>query len=456
MNTLIKKEFNSIVGDSRFRDRLEDLLSYSYDAFTVESVPDLVLLPVSTAEISAILKVASEHQIPVTARGAGSSICGAPVPVNGGIVLSMTMMNRILETNTPDRYCIVQPGVINGDLQVELAKSAFFYPPDPGSMAFSTIGGNLAQNAGGPRCLKYGVTSDYVLGMEVVLASGDVIRFGSRNVKDVTGYRLSGLFCGSEGTLGVVTEITLKVVPLPEAYRTVLAVFNDLDDSAATVSDIIGAGILPAALELLDKVLINTVEDANNIGLPREAEGLLLIEVDGSEEQVEKELALIVEKVLSNNAVDIQQARTAEERDNLWQARRSLYPSMARLKPNCIVEDATVPTSKVPEMIRGIRAIIDKYKLLCGIAAHAGDGNMHPLIACDLRDHDEMERVEKAIEEIFELAMANNGTLSGEHGIGIAKRKYLSMAIDEPTLKFMHTLKQAVDPHGILNPGKAI
>ncbi|OEU47711.1 MAG: hypothetical protein BA866_09695, partial [Desulfobulbaceae bacterium S5133MH15] len=309
MNTLIKKEFNSIVGDSRFRDRLEDLLSYSYDAFTVESVPDLVLLPVSTAEISAILKVASEHQIPVTARGAGSSICGAPVPVNGGIVLSMTMMNRILETNTPDRYCIVQPGVINGDLQAELAKSAFFYPPDPGSMAFSTIGGNLAQNAGGPRCLKYGVTSDYVLGMEVVLASGDVIRFGSRNVKDVTGYRLSGLFCGSEGTLGVVTEITLKVVPLPEAYRTVLAVFNDLDDSAATVSDIIGAGILPAALELLDKVLINTVEDANNIGLPREAEGLLLIEVDGSEEQVEKELALIVEKVLSNNAVDIQQAR---------------------------------------------------------------------------------------------------------------------------------------------------
>jgi len=456
MNTTIKNKLKSIVGDNRFRDQTEDLFSYSYDAFTVESVPDLVLLPISTTEVSEILKVASEYRIPVTARGAGSSICGAPVPIKGGIVLSMTMMNQILETNTPDRYCIVQPGVINADLQEELAKTNFFYPPDPGSMTFSTIGGNVAQNAGGPRCLKYGVTSDYILGMEVVLANGDIIRFGSRNVKDVTGYRLFGLFCGSEGTLGVVTEITLKVLPQPVAYRTVLAVFNDLDDSATTVADIIGAGILPAALELLDKVLINAVEDANNIGLPREAEGLLLIEIDGSEEQVEKELALIIEKTRSNNAVDIQEARTPEERDKLWEARRSLYPSMARIKPNCIVEDATVPASKVPEVIRGIRSIVDRYGLLVGISAHAGDGNMHPLIACDIRDHEEMERVEKAIEEIFKLAMIHNGTLSGEHGIGIAKLKYLSMSIDGPTLNFMHTLKQAIDPHGILNPGKAI
>ena len=456
MDIIIKNKLLSIVGKERFRDQLEDLISYSYDAFTVEALPDLVLLPVSTTEVSQILKVASEHQVPVTARGAGSSICGASVPLKGGIVLSMTMMNRILETNTPDRYCIVQPGVINADLQKELARTNFFYPPDPGSMAFSTIGGNVAQNAGGPRCLKYGVTSDYILGMEVVLANGDVIRFGSRNVKDVTGYRLFGLFCGSEGTLGIVTEITLKVLPQPAAYRTVLAVFNDLDDSAATVSDIIGAGILPAALELLDKVLINAVEDANNIGLPREAEGLLLIEVDGNEEQVENELALIIEKTQKNNAVDIQEARTPEERDNLWQARRSLYPSMARLKPNCIVEDATVPASKVPEVIRGIRSIVDKHGLLVGISAHAGDGNMHPLISCDIRDTDEMERVEKAIGEIFKLAMSHNGTLSGEHGIGIAKLNYLSMSIDEPTLRFMHTLKQAVDPHGILNPGKAI
>ncbi len=456
MDAKLAGQFSSIVGSGRFKDKPEDLISYSYDAFTVEAIPDLVLLPATTEEVSQILKLASKHRVPVTARGAGTSICGAPVPVKGGIVLPLTMMNRILETNTPDRYCIVQPGVINGDLQVELARTGFFYPPDPGSMNYSTIGGNLAQNAGGPRCLKYGVTSDYVLGMEVVLANGDIIRFGSRNVKDVTGYRLSGLFCGSEGTLGVVTEITLKVIPQPKAYRTVLAIFDELDDTAATVSDIIGGGILPSAMELLDKVLINTIEDAHNIGLPREAEGLLLIEIDGSEAQVEEDLALIVEKVRSNNAIGIQEARTGEERDKLWHARRSMYPCMARLKPNCIVEDATVPASKVPIMIRGIRSIIDKYGLLAGISAHAGDGNMHPLIACDLRDLEEMDRVEKAIEEIFDLAMIHNGTLSGEHGIGIAKRKHLSKAIDEPTLRFMHTVKQAVDPHGILNPGKAI
>lgn len=456
MNSRIKEQLSSIVGNDRFRDQPEDLLSYSYDADITESLPEVVLLPVSTNEVSQILKFASEHRIPVTARGAGSSICGAPIPLKGGIVLSLTKMNKILEVNTPDRYCIVQPGVINGDLQIELAKERFFYPPDPGSMSFSTIGGNLAQNAGGPRCLKYGVTADYVLGMEVVLANGDVIRFGSRNVKDVTGYRLSSLFCGSEGTLGIVTEVTLKVVPLPESYRTVLAIYNDLDDTAATVSDIIGAGIMPAAMELLDKVVINTIEDAHQIGLPRDCEGMLLIEVDGTEAQVEKELALIVEKVRNNSAREIREARTAEDRDNLWRARRSAHSAMARLAPNCIVEDATVPASKVPDMIRGIRTIVNKHRLKVGILAHAGDGNMHPLIATDLRDHDEMQRVEKATEEIFALAIGFNGTLSGEHGVGLAKRKFLSMLIDDTTLQFMHTIKKAVDPHGILNPGKAI
>lgn len=456
MDSSVQEQFTAIVDDGRFHSKPEDLLSYSYDAFTTEALPDLVLLPQSAKEISSILKLASHHRIPVTARGAGTSICGAPVPIKGGIVLSLTLMNKILETNTPDRYCIVQPGVINGDLQAELSQTGFFYPPDPGSMGFSTIGGNLAQNAGGPRCLKYGVTSDYVLGMEVVLPGGDIIRFGSRNVKDVTGYRLSGLFCGSEGTLGVVTEITLKVVPLPETYRTVLAIFSDLDDAASTVSSIMGAGILPAAMELLDKVLINTIEDAHNIGLPREAEGMLLIEIDGDEAQTEKELELIVEKVRANKATRIQQAKTAKERDDLWRARRSMYACMARLNPNCIVEDATVPVSKVPVMIRQIRSLANKYKLLVGISAHAGDGNLHPLISCDQRDLEEMERVEAMIEEIFDLAIQHNGTLSGEHGIGLAKQKHLSKAIDEPTLKFMQHLKESIDPHGIMNPGKAI
>jgi glycolate oxidase len=292
--------------------------------------------------------------------------------------------------------------------------------------------------------------------MQVVLADGKVIRFGSPNVKDVTGYRLSSLFCGSEGTLGIVTEITLKILPLPEAYRTVLAVFNDLDATAKTVSDVIDAGILPAAMELLDKVVVNCIEDSAHIGLPRDAEGLLLIEVDGNEASVEAELIKISAIAEKNGSVDIQAARTEAERNNLWAARRSAYGVMSRLAPDAIVEDATVPVSRVPDMIRGIRQIVEKYALTVGILAHAGDGNMHPLIATDKRNKAEWQRVEKATQEIFELALSMNGTLSGEHGIGLAKRNFLPMALDEPTRSFMATIKKAVDPHQILNPGKSI
>ena len=452
----IKKSLNTIVGPERLIDAPEDLLAYSYDAFVEEMIPEMVLLPESTAEVSAIMAIAHREGIPVTARGAGTSICGAPVPIRGGIVLSLTRMDRILAVSTPNRYCIVQPGVVNGDLQARLAKEGFFYPPDPGSYMASTIGGNVAQNAGGPRCLKYGVTVDYVLSLEVVLPSGETIRFGSRNVKDVTGYRLSSLFCGSEGTLGIVTEITLRVVPLPEATRTILAVYNDLDATAATVADVIGSGILPAALELMDKTVVNAVEDSAGIGLPRHAAGLLLIEVDGVEEAVEKEMRTIVEKAREHGAQEVIEARTAAERDNLWTARRSAYGVFARLAPDCIVEDATVPVSHVPDMIRHIREIADRYRLRIGILAHAGDGNMHPLIATDTRDKDEWQRVEAANRKIFELAMRYNGTLSGEHGIGLAKIDYLPMALNDATRDFMARIKQCVDPKGILNPGKFV
>ena len=374
----VKSELKAIVGPKGFIDAPEELAAYAYDAFVEEMTPDLVLLPESTAAVSAIMVIANREQIPVTARGAGTSICGAPVPIKRGIVLSLTRMDRIIEVNTPDRYCIVQPGVVNGDLQARLAREGFFYPPDPGSYMASTIGGNVAQNAGGPRCLKYGVTVDYVLSMEVVLATGEVIRFGSRNVKDVTGYRFQALFCGSEGTLGIATEITLRVVPLPEATRTIMAVYDDLDATAATVADIIGSGILPAALELMDKTVVNAVEDSANIGLPRHAEGMLLIEVDGVEEAVEKQMQIIVDKARSHGATEVIEAHTATERDDLWTARRSAYGVFARLSPDCIVEDATVPVSHVPDMIRHIREIADRYRLRIGILAHAGDGNMHP------------------------------------------------------------------------------
>ena len=456
LNETIKKELKTIVGPKAFIDDPESLSAYAYDASVVETTPELALLPESTIAVSAVMAVAHREGIPVTARGAGTSLCGAPVPVRKGIVLSLTRMDRILEVNTRDRYCIVQPGVVNGDLQARLAAKGFFYPPDPGSYRVSTIGGNVAQNAGGPRCLKYGVTVDYVLSLEVVLASGEVIRFGSRNVKDVTGYRLSGLFCGSEGTLGIVTEITLRVVPLPEAARTIIAVYDDLDATAVTVSDIIGSGILPAALELMDKTVVNAVEDSAAIGLPRHAEGLLLIEVDGVEEAVEKQMRLIVEKARAHGAREVIEARTPVERDNLWTARRSVHGVFARLAPDCIVEDATVPVSHVPEMIRRIREIAERHRLRIGILAHAGDGNMHPLIPTDTRDKGEWRRVEAANREIFELAMRFNGTLSGEHGIGLAKREYLPMALNDATRAFMARIKRCVDPKGILNPGKFV
>ncbi|MFO7801782.1 MAG: FAD-linked oxidase C-terminal domain-containing protein [Desulfovermiculus sp.] len=452
----VLNELTDILGPQRCLHRKEDLITFSYDAHTDESLPDAVLFPGSTAEVSKILQLAGEHGLPVTARGAGTSICGAPIPLAHGLVLSFTKMDSILEVDTRNRYAVVQPGVVNADLQKALAPEGFFYPPDPASLSVSTIGGNVAQNAGGPRCLKYGVTSDYILGLEAVLANGQVLRCGSKNVKDVTGYDLKSLFCGSEGTLGIVTEITLRVVPLPEAHRTILAIFSDLENTANTVADIIGAGILPAAMELMDRVVINAVEDSAGIGLPREAEGLLLIEVDGIDEAVEKEMERIVSKARANGAVEVQEARTQTDRNQLWTARRSAYGVFARLAPNCIVEDATVPVSNVPAMIRGMREIFDRYQLQVGILAHAGDGNMHPLISTDLRNQEEFHRVEQAIREVFELAIQLQGTLTGEHGIGTAKLDFLPLMQDKTMQAVNAAIKKKLDPKGILNPGKFV
>lgn len=445
-----------IVGKDRCFDAPEQLACYCYDAYFEEAMPDLVLFPCTRDEVSGILKICSEQKIPVTARGAGTSVCGASIPARGGVVLCFSKMNRILEINTKDRYVIVEPGVINADLQKALAPFGFFYPPDPGSMAVSTIGGNVAQNAGGPRCLKYGVTVDYVLGMEVVLSSGKVVRFGSRNVKDVTGYRLSSLFCGSEGTLGMVTSVILKVLPQPESVSTLLVTFDDLDNTANAVADIIGAGILPVALELMDKTTIRTVEDNAHIGLPVDAEGTLLIEVDGVKEACEKEIKKIAEKLEANGAVTIDIAKTEEEREKLWEARRSVYGVFAKLSASLYTEDIVVPAGKIPEMTRKIVEISEKYNLLVGVMAHAGDGNMHPMIPGDKANKDEWARVKKAFDEIMAAAASLNGSLSGEHGIGLAKTEYLPLVMDDDTVEFMGVIKNAVDPDGILNPGKFV
>jgi len=456
INKVVKKQLLDVVGSSNYKDDIETIIAHSYDAYVVEASPDAVIFPISADEVSQIVSLASANDIAITPRGAGTNLSGGTIPFKGGIVLSFTRMNKIVEINTPDRYAIVQPGVINGDLQKVLAREAFFYPPDPSSFAFSTIGGNVGENAGGPRCLKYGVTSDYILSMEIVLSSGKLIRIGSRNVKDVTGYSLTSLFCGSEGTLGVITEITLRVVAKPETVRTILAVYNNIDDTARTVSDVIGAGIVPAAMELMDKVVINHIEDDAQLGLPRQAEGILLIDMDGEKAAVDLQMDRIIKKVRANGAVEVKEAKNDAERESLWVARRSAHGVLSRLAPNCMTEDATVPVSQLPTIIKGVRAILDKHNVKAGILAHAGDGNMHPVITADARNKEEMKRVEAATTEIFELSASLGGTLSGEHGIGLAKVKYLPLVMDENTIEFMTTIKRAIDPRGILNPGKFI
>jgi glycolate oxidase len=452
----LKKQFLAIVDPTRWLEHKEQLFCYAYDAFVEESMPDAVIFPETTEEVSQILALASAHKIPVTGRGAGTSVCGAPVPVHHGLVICFSRMDKIIEINTKDRYIIVEPGVVNADVQAALAPHGFFFPPDPGSMNMSTIGGNIALNAGGPRCLKYGVTLDYILGLEVVLASGKVITFGSRNIKDVTGYKLAALFCGSEGTLGLVTRAILKVVPLPETVKTIMATFKDLDDTATAVTDIIGSGILPAAMELMDQLTLNAIEDKAGLGLDREAAGTLLIEVDGVAEACDKQVRQIWEKLRANRAVTIQEAGSAADRERLWTARRSAYGVFAKLAPDIISEDVTVPVSRVPEMVRRIVQITDKYKLRVGVLAHAGDGNMHPMIPADKSNAEEWSRVQAAFDEIFQAAAELDGTLSGEHGIGLAKSKYLPLVMNQDTIDFMKTIKQAVDPDGILNPGKFV
>lgn len=450
----VKDQLLKIVGEKGYLDQKEDLSCFSYDSFTEEAMPDVVLFPVTTMQVSDILKIASLYKIPVTGRGNGTSVCGAPIPVKNGIVVCFSKMDKIIEVNTKDRYVIVQPGVINADIQKALAPFGFFYPPDPGSMTVSTIGGNVAQNAGGPRCLKYGVTVDYILGMEVVLASGKVVRFGSKNIKDVTGYRLSSLFCGSEGTLGLATEIILKVIPVPETVQTLMVTFDNLDNCAKAVTDIIGSGILPAAMELMDQMTLNAIEDSSALGLDRDAKGSLLIEIDGVKEACDKEMVKIIEKVKENHATNVQTAASAQERDALWTARRAAYGVFARMAPDIVSEDVTVPVSRVPEMVRRITDITDRYGLKVGILAHAGDGNMHPLVPADKNNKDEWNRVTKAFEEIFKAAADLGGTLSGEHGIGLAKSAFLPLVMDKDSIEFMSQIKKCIDPDNILNPGK--
>jgi glycolate oxidase len=449
----IKDEFRQIVGDEWFLDTPEDLVVYSYDGFLPEFKPSGVIVPGDRDEISKIMRVANREKINIIPRGAGTNICGSSVAREGGIIIAFHRLNKILEIDPESMCAVVQPGVVNADLQKAVAGYGLMYPPDPASMFVSTIGGNVALNAGGPRGVKYGVTRDYLLGLEVVLPSGEVINTGGKALKNVSGYDLTRLMCGSEGTLGILTEIIIRLVPLAPARATLQAIYSNLDDAATTVSAIIGSGIVPATLELIDRTVLDVISDYGGARFSKEAEALLLIEVDGEESLVEAQGKRIEEFCRERGAVEVERATTPEEAEKLWQARRTAFGAVASLRPNCIVEDATVPVKMLPAMIRKIVEITKKYDLKIGVLAHAGDGNLHPLIMTDLRDREEMARIDKAMEELYEAAIGMGGTLSGEHGIGIAKDRFMGMEFNEASIELMRGIKRVFDPNNILNPG---
>jgi glycolate oxidase len=435
----------------------EDLAVYSYDGTFEESLPQVVALPESTQQVSQVLMLASELRVPVVARGMGSGLTAASVPFHGGIALSLTRMNRILEIDELNATLRVEAGVVTADLQSAVEKRGLFYPPDPSSLRHSTIGGNIACNAGGPRCLKYGVTGDYVLGLTVVLADGQVLHTGGKLIKDVVGYDLNALFTGSEGTLGVITEALLRLTAKPKFARTALAEFPRLADASRTVNAILSAGVVPAALELMDETAIACIEEAMHLGLPLDVEAILLIETDGSDEQAvlnEVEAAARICRETGARAVRV--ARDEGERSSLWKARRSVSPSLARKAPNKIGEDITVPRSAIPEAIRRLKEISTRYGLPIVIFGHAGDGNLHPNILFDKRDPAQWQKVEGMVAEEFALALELGGTLSGEHGVGALKRPYMRQALGPLSLQVQRSIKQALDPLNILNPGKVL
>lgn len=448
------KKFQEIVGKSNCFTNVEDTFCYSYDAFAGEAVtPDVVVRPTNYEQIRDIILLCNSENIPITSRGAGTNLSGGTVPVKKGCVLLTTALNKILEINTEDMYAVVQTGVVTQNLANEAFKNGLFYPPDPGSMNISTIGGNVAENAGGLRGLKYGVTKDYLMGVKFFDTDGNFVKGGGKTVKLVTGFNLPGLMLASEGLLGVMTEFVLKLVPQPKFSKSMLVIYDDVIKACETVSKIIASKILPATLELLDNFTIKSVEDATKIGLPTNANALLLIELDGHKDEVLEDFE-VVKGVCEKLCGNIKVADTQEEKEKVWQARRKALSSLARVKPTLILEDATVPRSRISEMMRAIQDIAKKYNLTIGTFGHAGDGNLHPTILTDKRDKDEMQRVEKGIDEIFEKALSLDGTLSGEHGIGFAKSKYLERELGKGTLEYMKKLKKGLDSKNILNPHK--
>ena len=455
MDQSVISRLEEITGNKGVLRSPEDLAVYGYDGTFEEHRPDVVVLPNTTEQVSEIVSLAGRERIPVVARGMGSGLTAASVPFQGGIALAMTRMNRILEIDPINATAHVEAGVVTADLQTAVEKIGLFYPPDPSSIKHSTIGGNIACNAGGPRCLKYGVTGDYVLGLTAVLADGSILHTGGKPIKDVVGYDLTALLTGSEGTLGIITEALLRLIPKPTAVRTALAEFPALADASRTVNAILSAGIIPATIELMDETAIACIEDAMHLGLPLDVEAILLIETDGADEAaVAREVEAVADICRECGARQVKVARDAAERASLWKARRSVSPALARKAPNKLGEDITVPRSAIPEAIRRIKAVSAKYGLPIVIFGHAGDGNLHPNILFDKRNPAQWAKVEAIVAEEFAIALELGGTLSGEHGVGSLKRPYLERALGPISTEVQKRIKAALDPLKILNPGK--
>jgi glycolate oxidase len=456
MNDHFIEQLVGSVGKKHVLHTPEDLAVYSYDGTFAEELPEVVVLPATTGEVSQVVRLASEARIPIVARGMGSGLAAGSIPLNnGGMVISLTRMNQILEIDTENAIVRTEAGVITADLQSAVEKLGLFYPPDPSSIKHSTIGGNIACNAGGPRCLKYGVTGDYVLGLTIVLADGRILKTGGKPIKDVTGYDLNGLFTGSEGTLGLITEALLRLIAKPRAAKTALAEFASLNDASRTVNAILVAGIVPASLELMDQTAIVCIEEAMHLGLNTDVEASLIIETDGADEQtITGEIEACVRICRETGAQTVKLAKNETERATLWKARRSISPSLARKAPNKLGEDITVPRNAIPEIVQRLRVISAKHGLPIVIFGHAGDGNLHPNILFDKRIPEQWHTAEQMVAEIFDASLAVGGTLSGEHGVGVLKRPYLERALGPVSIEMQRRIKQALDPRNILNPGK--
>ena len=449
------QSLQAILSPERVLTLLEDIVPYSFDGTAaLKQRPGAVVFPLTAVEVAECVRLARKCSVPVVTRGSGTGLSGGSVPLEGCLVICLVKMDKLIEVDEKNLTLRAQSGVITKEIDDAAAKVGLFYPPDPGSMKISTIGGNVAENSGGLRGLKYGVTRDYVMGIEVVLPDGTLTFLGNKCVKDVAGYSMKDLFIGSEGTLGIITEVILKVLPRPKARKTMLALYDSMEAAAKTISAIIAAKIIPCTLEFLDRVTVQCVEDYAKIGLPTDVEALVLMETDGHPVVVEEEAAQMMELARANGARDVRAAADEAEGAKLAAARRNAFSALARVRPTTILEDVTVPRSELATMVAFIDSVAKKHKLQIGTFGHLGDGNLHPTFLTNERDHEEMHRIEVALEEIVEETIRLGGTVTGEHGVGLAKKAFLKRQLGEGSYELMRSIKQALDPQGLLNPGK--